>query len=78
MLTGEVKLLKQVRLSDTKFDSLNIGEGTAGTDGTRIKIQHDSYLHFQTDGYICRNHGCNWPVRSNRDVRKFRLIAEEI
>lgn len=77
-MTGEVKLLKQVRLSNPKFEDLKNGEGTTRTDGTRIKIGYDAYLHFQTDGHVFLNTKPGWPSEEIKEVRKFRLIAEEI
>ena len=77
-MTGEVKLLRGAALREIKFDDLKAGEGTTGKDGTRIKVRFDRYLHFQPDGRVCLNSEGNWPLQDNREVREFRLIAEEI
>ncbi len=77
-MTGEVKLLTAVHLREIKFDDLIVGEGTAGKKGTRIKIRANWYLHFQSSGVVVLNHEENWPLQHDREVREFRLIAEEI
>lgn len=78
MITGEVKLLDENQVKETLFEGMEIGEGVVGTDGTRIKINHDLYLHFTTRGEVQVSRKANWPLRANRKAQRFRLIAEEI
>ena len=77
-MTGEVKLLTEVHLGEIKFGDLKEGEGTTGKDGTRIKVKFNHYLRFRPDGAVFLNHEESWPFQDNREVREFRLIAEEI
>ncbi len=76
MLTSEVKLLNENQ--ETTFKNLKRGEGIVGTDGTRIKVDINYYLHFQSNGEVFLVGKASWPLRANGKEQRFRLIAEEI
>jgi|GEM_PF-4384874 len=78
MLTGEVKLLSEVKENFVTFDNLKIGEGVVDDTGVRIKAKHNAYFHFTTRGLVFSNCKTNWPRQAIGRVGKFRLIAEEI
>ncbi len=78
MLTGEVKLLSEVKENLVTFDSLEIGEGVVSNTGVRIKAKHNAYLHFTAHGLVFLNCKTNWPRQTIERVGKFRLVAEEI
>ena len=76
-MTGEVKLLERMRINYVSFKDLVVGQGIINTDGVRIKIREDRYLHF-LDGKISSNDKGNWPCKPIGEIKKFHLIAKEI
>lgn len=78
-MTGEFSLIpEKVRKEEKFFEFFEVGEGYISARGNlRLKIDFDTYLHF-CRGQIECNCKEDWPLEVPVEVKKFKLIAEEI
>ncbi len=74
------KVVVKTRTPDIiKFTNIGIGQGVIERNEVRLKIDSTSYLHFfGTDTSVEALKAMYWPENLSGQVRRFRLIAEEI